>query len=138
MSYTPLLINAHPITVAQSIATRGKVLNLPVDITGLTIEANFVVGGGGTTAIAFVQTTLDGTNYIDIMAFAFTTTSGRKILSVTRQAAILVDLVPDVDALTSDTAIDGIIGSKLRGRLVTTGTYTGTTTMTLVAKIQIR
>jgi hypothetical protein len=50
----------------------------------LTAQGNFVAGGGGSTVTAFLQTSLDGgVTWIDIASFAFTTSSLRKIFSLT-------------------------------------------------------
>jgi hypothetical protein len=128
------LVNQHVITTAQSIATRGKVHKLPDDCSGLTAECIFVDGGDGTTITVYIQTGLDASGstavdrepqvWIDIMAFRFTTAAGRKILKVREETAIVVDYEETVDALTVDTAVSGIIGSHVRARIVTTGTYT--------------
>jgi hypothetical protein len=133
------IVNAHAITTAQSIALRGKVHRLPDYTCGLTCEANFVYSGGGTNVIAYIQTSLDGgDNWIDIMAFAFTTASGRKILKVREETAIVADVIPASGSLTSDTAVSGIIGDRVRAMVVTTGTYTGTNTLDLFLRIEDR
>jgi len=139
MSVTHILVDTHAITTAQSLATRGKETNVPADATGLTVEVNLVVGGGGTAVKVYIQTTLDGTNYIDIMAFALATSSVREVMAINERAAILTDyVVVALGTLSDDTAIDGILGKKIRAQVVTTGTYTGTTTVTVIAKVKIK
>lgn len=140
------LVNAHAITTAQSIATRGKVHKLPDDCKGLTAECIFVDGGGGTTIDIFIQTALDAggsTNvnrepqvWVDIMQFAFLVTAARKILKVREETAIVAAVTETNEALADDTAISGIIGSHVRARIVTTGTYTGTTTIDVFLRIE--
>ena len=147
MSYVHHLVNSHAITTAQSIALSGKMHKLPDACRGLTAECVFVDGGGGTTIKVFIQTALDsiGTTtvggkpqtWFDIMCFAFTTSAGRKILSVREDTTHLVDYVETVDALTDDTAISGIIGTHVQARIVTTGTYVATSTIDVYLRVEV-
>lgn len=140
------LVNSHAITTAQSIATVDKIIRLPDDCAGLTAECVFVDGGGGTTIKVYIQTSLDaigGTTvgrgpqaWFDIMCFAFTTSAGRKLLKVREETTHLVDYVETADALGDDTAISGLIGSHVRARIVTTGTYTATSTIDVYLRIE--
>ena len=140
------LVNAHAITVAQSIEQRGKIHRLPDDCAGLTAECIFVDGGGGTTIKVFIQTALDSVGsttvggkpqvWFDIMCFAFTTSAGRKILKVREETAIVADHVETDGALGDDTAVSGIIGSHVRAKIVTTGTYTATSTIDVFLRIE--
>lgn len=134
------LVNSHEITTAQSVATRGKIHRLPDSCAGLTAECVFVDGGGGTNIKVFIQTSLDavgGTQtWFDIMCFAFGTSAGRKILKVREETAVVADHVETLDALTDDTAVSGIIGSHVRARIVTTGTYTATSTIDVYLRIE--
>lgn len=126
MASTQHLVDTHAITAAQSIATRGKVHNLPDDCKGLTVMCNFDSGTSGTSAKVYIQTTFDGgTTWTDIMAFAFTTSDDTKYLGVREETAIAADHVSTTGALTDDTAVSGILGRKVRAQIVTTGTYVG-------------
>jgi|10_taG_2_1085330.scaffolds.fasta_scaffold71801_2 hypothetical protein len=130
------LLNSHAITTAQSLATVGSVLSVPADCTSLTIESSLTYGSGGTSAKAYVQTSLDGgSNFIDIMCFAFTTTGLRKVLNVTRSTAVTADVIPTVGSITDDTSISGIIGDIIRIQVVTTGTYGGSTTLDMFVQM---
>jgi len=130
------LLNSHAITTAQSLATVGSVLSVPADCTSLTIESSLTYGSGGTSAKAYVQTSLDGgSNFIDIMCFAFTTTGLRKVLNVTRSTAVTADVIPTVGSITDDTSISGIIGDIIRIQVVTTGTYAGSTTLDMFVQM---
>jgi hypothetical protein len=132
-----ILLNAHAITANQTLATVGRTLSVPHDCTSITIEANFVRGGGGGTAKAYVQTSLDGgSTFIDIMCFAFTTSSLRKVLNVTRSTAVVADVIPTVGSMTDDTSISGIIGDVIRIQFVSAGTvYSGTTTLDMFVQM---
>lgn len=130
------LVNAHAITVAQSIATQGKEHRLPDGCNFLLAEADFVYSGGGTTAKVFIQTTLDPTrtDWTDVMSFSFTTASGRKFLSVSDAAVAAAITGGTLGTLTADTSRN-VIGMYVRAQVVTTGTYTGTNTMTVRLRI---
>ena len=131
------LLNSHAITTAQSLATVGSVLSVPADCTSLTIESSLTYGSGGTSAKAYVQTSLDGgSNFIDIMCFAFTTASLRKVLNVTRSTAVTADVIPTVGSMTDDTSISGIIGDVIRVQFVSASTvYSGTTTLDMFVQM---
>lgn len=140
------LVNTHLITSAQSLATRGKVHRLPDNCKGLLAECVFVDGGGGTTIDVNIQTGFDaigGTNvnrepqvWVTIMTFAFLVTAGRKILKVRAGTAIVAAVAEAAGAISDDTAIDGIIGTHVRAQIVTSGTYTGTTSIDVYLRIE--
>ena len=137
MSYIQHLVDTHPFTVAQSIETRGKTIQLPDKVTGIICEANFIRGGAGTTCKVFIQTTLDSVDglWTDIMCFHFTTSSLRAIMAVQIGVAIATPVTPVVGALADNTSVNGFIGNRLRAQIVTTGTYTGTSTVDILARI---
>ena len=120
------LVIDHPVTGAQSIASRGKVHRLPDETAGLTVMCNWTSGSSGTKATVYIQTCFDNqTTWTDIMAFAFASADAVKYLSVREETAVVADHVGTADALTDDTAVSGIIGQHVRARIVTTGTYSG-------------
>ena len=121
-------------TVAESITTIDHG-NTPISTNGITMQAIFTHGSGGTTAKAFVQTSLDeGVTWFDIASFAFATTSATKIINLSGNTPVTTQVVPVDGALTDNTVVDGLIGAQFRARYVTTGTYSGDTTL----KIDVR
>lgn len=109
-------------------------------ITGLagmkhaTVIAVFVRVGGGTTAKFWVQTSLDGgATWIDIMCFAFTTTTATKVSGVDGAIALAAAVTPSDGTLADDTIVNGLIGDRLRVKYTTTGTYTGASTIAIGA-----
>jgi hypothetical protein len=123
------------ITVAEAITTVDYG-NIPEETNGITVQCAFVRGGGGTTAKAYVQTTLDGgTTWIDIASFSFTTSSLTNVYNLTANTPKTTAVVPTDGTLTANTVVDGLIGTKLRAKYVTTGTYTGTTTLKIDVKL---
>lgn len=108
----------------------ASVAQTPVDdidgLTAFTVLAKFSYGSGGTTAKAYLQVTLDdGISWIDIGCFAFTTASGIKVANFSGLTPVLTPVSPSDGALADNTFIDGILGSALRVKLLTTGTYVG-------------
>jgi hypothetical protein len=98
------------------------------------VQANFTYGSGGTSADAYVQTSLDGgTTWTDIANFHFTTASARKIYNLSAATAVASIATPGDGALASNTAVDGILGTRFRVKYVTVGTYAGGTTLQLDA-----
>jgi hypothetical protein len=70
------------------------------------------------------------------MCFAFATTAGRKVLKIREETAIAASVAETDGSLTDDTAVSGIIGTHVRARIVTTGTYTGTSTIDVYLRIE--
>lgn len=108
--------------------------DIPDFTKGLTIEAVFTRGSGGSSTKAYVQTTIDGTNWVDIACFAFTTSSARKVCNLRANTPVTTIATPTDGTLTDNTVVDGVIGIKLRTKYVTTGTYADSTSLVITAK----
>jgi hypothetical protein len=122
MATTAQKIFDRNITVATSIVA-VDFGDMPSYVKGLTLEAIFTSGTGGTSTKAYVQTTIDGTNWTDIACFAFTTTDARRIFNLTANTPITSIATPTDGSLSDNTAVDGIIGTQVRVKYVTVGTY---------------
>lgn len=102
----------------------------------LTVHASFAYGSGGTTAKAWIQTSFDsGATWIDVMCFAFATTTAQKVAQVGNFASTAV-VTPTDATLADNTVVGGILGPMLRVKITTTGTYAGGTTLTLQAQVR--
>jgi len=111
-------------------------LMLPYGLKSLTVQALFNYGAGGTDATAWVQTSLDdGTTWMDIMAFNFTTSAATKVSAVRQFIALAAVATPTDGTLTDDTILDGCIGDRVRVKWTTTGTYTGITNLRLTGVV---
>jgi hypothetical protein len=78
----------------------------------------------------FVQTSVDnGSTWIDIMQFAFATTTVTKISGVRPYIALAANVTPTDGALSDNTILDGVIGDRLRVKTVVVGTYSSTSTL---------
>ena len=108
------------------------------DLSGalaVTLSARLAYGSGGTSCYAVVETSLDqGVTWVQIARFDFTTSGLQKVMSVS-------GLTPRIAAATAgslaaDTALDGTLGDRLRATVVSTGTYAGSTVVSVRANIR--
>lgn len=114
------------LTTALTGVAQTPIKNLE-GILAATIEARFYYGSGGTGAKAYVQTTLDGgATWIDIASFSFATASAVKVINLSGLTPKTTAVTPTDGALADDTCIDGLLGSALRVKLTSTGTYSNT------------
>jgi hypothetical protein len=105
-------------------------------VESLTLQAVITVVGGGTTAKAWVQTSLDGgVTWVDIASFAFTTSTATRVYHLT-PVAVTTIATPTDGTLTDNTAVNGILGDRFRVKLTTTGTYTGASSFVIHATVK--
>jgi hypothetical protein len=94
----------------------------------MAVQANFVYGSGGTTVDAYLQTSLDqGTTWVDVANWHFTTTSARFIYSLSALTPNSTQVTPTDGTMTANTAKDGVLGNLWRVKYASTGTYAATT-----------
>ena len=105
-------------------------VSIPLGASVILAQSVFVRGGGGTSCDVFVQTSVDnGSTWIDIIQFAFTTTTVTKISGVRPYIALAANVTPTDGALSDNTILDGLIGDRLRVKTVVVGTYSSTSTL---------
>lgn len=125
----------HDITAAETINVSGKAQHVGLGgMTYLTIQAVFTyVADAATSAKAYVQTSIDGgATWFDIASFAFTTATATKVSSVTSHIAPASQaFAPSDGALSDNTIIQGVLGDRLRTKIVTVGTYGAGTNLTI-------
>lgn len=105
----------------------------------LTVQANFVYGSAGTTAKAWIQTSLDdGATWNDVACFAFLVASARKVTQVNNFVAITGAAVvtPTDGTLADNTILNGLLGNLVRVKITTTGIYAGSTTLAILASLR--
>lgn len=124
------LLPVTTITGAGTVTGDAYVLG-PVMADGLVAEAIFDYGSGGTTAKIWIQTSLDGgTTWIDIISLAFLLADASKVSAISTLIAPAAQAFsPSDGALADNTVIQGVLGDRIRAKLVTTGTYAGSTTI---------
>lgn len=91
-------------------------------VRSLTLFADFDSGTGGTTVKAWVQTTIDGDNWLDVASFAFTDADAQRAYHLTNVAVTEI-ATPTDGSLTDNTSVNGLLGTAFRVKLTTTGTY---------------
>ena len=124
------------ITTALS-ATATDAIEVPAGYKTLSLEAIFTYGSSGTSAKAYVQTTFDGgVTWVDIACFAFTTASANKAANLSCLTPVTTVYTPTDGSLADNTVKDGLFGSKIRTKYVTTGTYAGSTNLKLYANFK--
>lgn len=106
---------------------------LPPDVRAIALQATFAYGSGGTTAKVYVQTSLDdGATWIDIACLAFATTAAVKVAAVKAATARAV-ATPTDGTLADDTLLDGLIGDRVRVKVISSGTYAGASSIAVSA-----
>lgn len=125
-----------PLTVAAAVSATTTT---PVTGLGgmnyLVVTGVFLYGAGGTDAIARVQTSVDGgLSWIDIVSLGFLTAASTKVSAVTTRIAPAAQAAVYTDGtLAVNTVIQGVLGDRLRLKYVTTGTYSGATSLAVYA-----
>jgi len=106
-------------------------------MTAVTVQARLAYGSGGTSAKVYVQTSLDqGTTWVDVACLAFSTAGAAKIVNLSGLTPKPTPAAPTDGALADDTTVDGLLGDRLRAKIVTTGTYGGSTVVTVRAAVR--
>jgi len=111
------------LTSALSASVQTAIVDLG-GMTAVTLEARFGYGSGGTSCSALVQTTLDGSNWIDIASFDFTTASATKHCNL---EGLLSKAVTSYAALSANSVYDGVLGDRLRCVVTSVGLFSNTT-----------
>lgn len=91
--------------------------------SSLTIQGRFTyVASSATSADVYVQSTVDGTNWIDIADFHWTTASASQVVNVTNAALTTPTAITD-GSLASNTVLQGVLGAQYRCKVTSVGTY---------------
>ncbi len=110
-------------------ATQGHIDRLQ-GMLAAVISVNFAYGSGGTSLKVIIETTLNqGATWVEVARLAFTTAAAEKIVNLSALTAKTTPYAPA--ALSDDTATDGILGDRFRCRILTVGTYAGSTSLSV-------
>lgn len=123
------------------ITVAGTFTSTPItDLQGMLaalVSLRFAYGSAGTTVAAYVQSSADqGSTWHDIAHVAFATGAEHVLLNFSALTPKTTQVVPTDGSLSADTAVDGILGDRLRVKIVVTGTYAGSTL--LVGRVTVR
>lgn len=121
------------ITAALTAVTSTPV-KLLSGVNVLGVHCKFVYGSGGTTVKVWVQTTFDqGLTWTDIMSFAHTTASLSRFSVVNTYPSTAFSAVTALTdgTLADNTVLTGLIGHQIRLKYTSTGTYGGSTTLSV-------
>ena len=77
---------------------------------------------------SFAVQTIDET-WTDIANFHFTTASARKIINLSSLTPVTTQVTPTDGTMAANTAQDSLIGSQIRVKYGSSGTYAGGTTI---------
>jgi len=103
-------------------------------VRALDLQARLdVVGSPGTSAKAWVQTSIDGgATWCDLACFAFAASSAAKTARLPGVSLKSPAAVAD-GSLADDSVSDGPFGERFRVKVTSVGTYGAGTTLTLAA-----
>ena len=123
-------IQSLSLTVTAAGTYPSDEISIPMGASVIVAQAAFARAAGGTTCDVFVQTSVDnGSTWIDIIQFAFATTTVTKISGVRPYIALAANVTPSDGGLSDNTILDGMIGDRLRVKTVVVGTYLGASTL---------
>ena len=91
----------------------------------LLLQGTFTYGSGGTSADAWVQTSIDGgTTWIDVANFHFTKSAARFLYNLSSATPVSTEYTPTDGTLAPNTSKDGLVGPIWRVKYTVVGTYT--------------
>lgn len=130
----PGIYNLGDFTVTTAATQTGDAVTGLAGLTAVSLQARLAYGSGGTKITVYIQTSLDqGTTWIDIACITFTTAGATKVVNLSGLTPKTTEITPTDGALADDTALDGVLGDRLRAKVVSTGTYAGSTVLSVRA-----
>lgn len=100
----------------------------------IAVQARLAWGSGGTSVKLFIQSSLDGgTTAFDVACIAFGAASEVAIVNLSALTPKTTPAAPTDGTLADDTCVDGQIGDRVRAKLVSLGTYAGSTLLSVRA-----
>lgn len=126
-----ILLNA-TITTAQTAAVTTPLQLRPVQgcmAQNMLLWGDFTYGSGGTSADAWVQTSVDGDDWVDVANFHFTTSTAKFLFNISALTPVTTEYTPTDGTLAANTCKDGVLGTLWRVKYTTVGTYAGGTVL---------
>ncbi len=99
----------------------------------MTAQFRFIYGSGGSSVKCYLQTTLDDNADvpIDITCIVFQQASEVALLNFSGLTPKLTQVNPGDGTIADDTALDGIFGDRFRVKCISSGTYAGSTVLSV-------
>jgi hypothetical protein len=119
------------------VGVAGTQFGAPVtNLQGLdaaSLQVRLSGGAGGSNITVYVQTSIDqGQSWFDVAAFTYTNTPGVQAANVSGLDKAS-PAAPSSQGLATGTIFDGPLGDRLQAVVVSTGTYTGSTLVSVRA-----
>jgi hypothetical protein len=126
MDNSPGSISLGVFAVTTAATQVGEVATGLAGMDAVTLLARFAYGSGGSTVIVYFQTSCDqGQTWCDIAAVEFTTASAAEVCNVSGLDKLTTWSAQTDGTLAAGTVLDGVLGDQLRVKVVSTGTYAG-------------
>lgn len=101
-------------------------------LTAMSCQARFFYGAAGTKVNVYLQTSLDqGASFFDVANIAFTTASALEVVNLSGLNAVTTPQAPGSLSLADNTSLNGPLGDRLQAVVVSTGTYTASTLVSI-------
>lgn len=100
-------------------------------ILAMCAQSKFAWGSGGTSLTVYIQTRLNGSTPIDIACITYGTANENTVLNFSALTPKISQVTPTDGAMSSDSAVDGIIGDAFRVKYVVVGTYAGSSELSV-------
>ncbi len=122
------ILNLGDLTITAAGTQVGEWVESLEGLTALTFQARLAYGSGGTSVKVYLQTSIDqGVTPIDIACLAFTTAGAVKAINLSGLTPKTTFVTPTDGTLADDTVVDGIMGDRLRVKVLSVGVYAGST-----------
>lgn len=120
-----LVMNSSDFNITTAGTYTGDWLDVLDGVVSMSAQIDFRAGTGGTSVRAFLQTSLDGgATPLDIACLLFTTADRRAVNFSTQNPAVA--FVCSDGTMADNTQHDGILGTMVRLKLITVGSWTNT------------
>jgi hypothetical protein len=137
MMDTPGVFSLGDFTVTAAGTQVGEAV---IDLDGMQaalLQLRLAYGSGGSAIRAYLQCSADqSTTWYDVACVLFGTASEVALLNLSALTPKTTQVTPTDGALADDTAVDGLLTDRMRLKVVSTGTYAGSTVISarLVAR----
>lgn len=131
----PGALNLCNFSITDNTPALGSLADVVESLEGMVALAvslmfQYTSGGGADLVKAYVQTSLDqGSTWVDIACVTFGTASKTVVLNFSALTPKISQVTPTDGALADNTAIDGVLGDRVRVKLKTTGAAYGANTL---------